>query len=410
MNNRINISKREKILLGILITLIIVYIYINYFRMPKINDINLLKAQYELSKNKSESIIELKKEIKELEETDALETKYNKENFANFKYYIESLEEMEGLKLNNYDISEFEDLSDENIKYYRSKMIVGLEGGQDKIFEYLKNINLNNDKIIIKSMRRKDLKSFDSIIEITSFCLEDLPKFTKINRRENLNQENSDDTSLLESIYKEEAEEIKESNAEENTAGKNANKKPQKSAVKTNENKQLNKILENEEIRTNRISDYLKTLDYEGGFIEILNARFLNKNLSNLMDYNENFKLDSEKNGEYIILKSSVNQLNNNLFNFEGSDLLLDSYYDPIILRIMSDIKDSNLYIQYVDKNLVSREQSVGIITGDNELETMIFSLTAPKQAYPLKILNIYTEIGHTGKIEIVDFIGIKND
>lgn len=335
-----DLSRREKILIYILTLLLILFVYINFFRSSLLESKNIEAASY-ISEEDYEILLE----------------KYDKEK-SNFKSNSLILEEREGSSNNfgkNFDLEKLsqeglynivsfnisnvmmEKRDDLNVFYIDKSLVIS--DTLESIEEFLKLITSNDELYLADiSLNRLDENLFEAHIKIREYTLKEIP-YTGISYKHNNNSDNplaSDEDSLLATLYGKEEKEI-------NSASTRSSKSTNSSKTKNNEEpKKDEEIIDSEnELQENLVSD-LETEIEEGKAYEFIDSNN-EKHNNNLKLLEKTFYFDSEfinTNLENLANISNIDQLNEK----NSDDILELGFRDKLILSDFDIDISYNIY------------------------------------------------------------------
>lgn len=415
--NNIYLSEREKNLVYILLLILVLFLYVNFFREPILNKINFNKnleinnmETYELLSNKLENFNKDEDSFKNIEEK-------IKEKHAHFGNKIDTSNITEDFELElksliiSYASKDKDFLSE--VFYIESSTI--LEGYLNGIKNYLERINAT-DNLYIKTanIRRITKDKFQLDIKLREYTFLAVPLTGIVSRDSNLNEPNNEDISLLDSLFGEINSKNEISNSLASTESKtkivNSSKEINEIINSKVEKDSINsKHMGNKAFITTETHDAITTTDNS-----IENYRFIDERkdilISNslLKSYVDDWKVDflmdskyfkssyeklekeeildyfllNEKNGEVTL------QIDGNL-NLNSSPILIEDSMEFYMFEFKTN-KGNKVFIDIEDS--MGGIHTIEVINNIDDWESIKFDLDIEDRKYPLEIVSFRCE------------------
>lgn len=435
--NKIELTKREKLLIYILSLTLLIFLYINFIRDSKVNEVNAYSNKVNV--NQYNEMIDIKDNlINKIKSSDYIEENLSSrhENFGQ-RLNTENLIEDLNLDLKSISISQVQKENFKDVEVYYISSITNLEGTKENIVEYLKKLN-EIEFLYIEDLAITRIDKVNHSMDLTlkEYTLLELPNSGVVRRSNFTTEEINNDSTLLDNLYRN-LEENKESLEEEKEIKTTvSNTKSSSKSTRNNtskENKDSNTTVKKEleisieenidteenfqKSKEDETSLNFRTIDekkpitigesYLRNYVEqwdinfVFNFNyFIDRKIAEKSELQEGFAID-DRNGEVILNVNGLLDLKDiKPIISKPEDLFAFEFETDLGSRIFLDFQDSsgNIY-------------SVEAVKQYESWQNVEFGLPIESELYPVEIVSIrcLNKIGEcNGQIKNFVFLSKK--
>ncbi len=436
--NKIELTKREKLLIYILSLTLLIFLYINFIRDSKVNEVNAYSNKVNV--NQYNEMIDIKDNlINKMKSSDYIEENLSSRH-KNFGQRLNTEKLIKDLDLNlkSISISQVQKENFKDVEVYYISSITNLEGTKENIVEYLKKLN-EIEFLYIEDLAITRIDKVNHSMDLTlkEYTLLELPNSGVVRRSNFTTEEINNDSTLLDNLYgnleenkeslEEEKEEIKSTVSNTKSSSKsirnNTSKENKDSNTSIKEELELSKEenIETEEIfqksKEDETSLNFRTIDekkpitigesYLRNYVEqwdinfVFNSNyFIDSKISEKLEFQEGFVIN-ERNGEVIL---NVN----GLLDLKDIEPIISKPEDLFAFEFETDL-GSRIFLDFQDSS--GNIYSVEAVKQYENWQNVEFGLPIESELYPVEIVSIrcLNKIGEcNGQIKNFVFLSKK--